>query len=324
MADLTPVFKQLRAYKQSRLLAVALHQGVLLNFANGDLSVQEVAQSSGLDVVWLKPVLGVLVDHDLLSFDSDRYSLTDLGRAVNADNALNAFAGYHFHCYSAWASLPDSLEFGSGCSYHSTAERDPDFCDSYIKSLDEIAQHNLGYLLDYCQPHLKGHVLDVGCGPATLTRSLLAQNPQVKADALDLPPISIAAEKCYGQNSELNWMPGDLWTWQPDLAYNSLFCSHLIEYAGEQKILPLLQRLKGFVEPGGTMLFVLFVRTEQSDPDLDLFEISTGLNGEQMGHVPTVREFTDVLKEAQIELIECKQLPQGPSYREALFHCQLS
>ncbi len=324
MTDLDPVFAQLRAYKQSRLLAVALHQGILRNFAKEDLSVQDVAQTTGLNIHWLRPILGVLVDHGLLSSNSAFYSLTALGRAVNNDRALNAFAGYHFHCYSAWNSLPSTIEAGNGGSYHKTAEQDPDFCNSYISSLDEIARYNLDYLQQYCQPLLSGKILDVGCGPATLIRSLLTCNPLLQADALDLPPISAAAEKLYGRDTGINWVVGDLWTWQSEQVYDFLFCSHLLEYAGEEKLLPLLQRLKTFLAPGGTMFFVLFVRSEENDPDLDLFEISTGLNGEQMGHVPSIQEFQEVLKQAQLELIEFKHLPQGPSYREAIFQCQLS
>ncbi len=324
MTDLAPVFKQLRAYKQSRLLAVALHQGVLQKFSAEGLSVEKIARSAGWDVKWLRPILGVLVDQGLLSQSAGLYKLTDLGHAVNVDNALNAFAGYHSHCYSAWSSLPDSLESGAGNGYHAKAERDPDFCNSYLKSLDEIAQHNLDFLQSYCQPLLSGSLLDVGCGPATLLRSLTQNDTMMCADALDLPPINAAAESLYGHVAGLRWLAGDLWTWQPEKAYDALLCSHLLEYAGEEKIVPMLERLKGFVSPGGTMLLTVFVRSDEVDPDLDLFEISTGLNGEQMGHVPSIQEFQEVLKQTQLELIECKHLPQGPSYREAIFYCQLS
>jgi len=314
------LFNELRAYKRSRALAVAFTSG-LVDAVREHASTARIAAACGLPEDWACSLLAFLADLSVVERSGGRWILTSMGKAADADESLRAFAGYHLHCYEAWQALPECARRATGGGFHRRAMADPEFARSYILSMEAIARRALPFLEKEC--HLNGDVLDVGAGPSTFCRHL-ASSGRCRVTALDLPPMVEAAKKSFDYPAGFSWVGVDFREYVAEKKFDGVFCSHLLEYASVSEMPSWLTRLHTFVRPGGTTAFLVFLRKDGSpvSPDLDLFELSTGVNGDQLGHVCTPEEFEKVLHDAGATEIEFKPLPAGPSYAEFLVTCK--
>jgi SAM-dependent methyltransferase len=315
------LFDELRAYKRSRALAVALTVGLLDAIGNDSLSASRIASACGLGEDWTCSLMAILADLDLVERHKEDWTLTERGKGAVVDQTLRTFAGYHLHCYEAWQALPERCHGTSTTSgFHRRAMQNPEFVRSYLQSMEAIAQRNLPFLQRECS--LSGTVLDVGAGPSTFCR-YLASSGQCSVTGLDLPPMVAVAKDLFDYPISFRWVAADFRDYEPGTTFDTVFCSHLLEYASASDLPDWLARLRGFLRPGGTAAFLIFLRGAGSatNPDLDLFELSTGLNGERLGHICTSDEFRAVLRNVGATEIACKALPEGPSYSECLFTC---
>jgi len=317
------LFDGLRAYKRSRALAVALSAGVLDAVHEGNETAGDIAARCKMREDWACRLLGVLADLGVVQRAADLWKLTDLGEEAVADEALRAFSGYHLHCYEAWLELPERCNGRAEIQgFHRRAANNGGFVQSYLRSMDTIARRNLPFLKQHCQ--LGGRVLDVGAGPSTFCRYLV-EDGGYHATALDLPPIIKEARKLYGCPQGFEWIGGDFREYAPPQQYDAVFCSHLIEYASQPEVPGWLSRMTGFIRPGGTAAILTFLRNEGTTEtaQLNLFELSTGVNGENLGHICTPGELEDALRAAGATDVACTPLPEGPSYSEYLVTCTL-
>ena len=314
------LFDELRAYKRSRALAVAFSTG-LVDAVGGGQTPGAIAATCGMTEDWASSLLAVLADLEMVERVGDTWKQTSKGRDAAADEALRAFAGYHLHCYEAWQSLPDRCRGSvTGPGFHRRAAQSPEFVRSYLLSMDAIARYSLPFLKKQCR--LSGTVLDVGAGPSTFCR-YLANGGSCQVTALDLPLIVEEARGLFGCPADVRWVASDFREYVPTQRFDALFCSHLLEYASAAELPRWLTRMGGFLRPGGTGAFLTFLRGTESEriEHLDLFELSTGVNGERLGHVCTPDELRGALRIAGASEIVCRPLPEGPSYSEYLVTC---
>jgi len=318
------LFDEIRAYKRSRALAVALSVGVLDAVHEGNEKTGDVAARCRMREDWASSLLRVLADLGVVERASDSWKLTRVGEEAVADEALRAFSGYHFHCYEAWLDLPRRCGGTvDGPGFHRRAASDSEFARTYLRSMDAMARRSLAFLKQHCR--LNGKVLDVGAGPSTFCR-YLAESRGCRVTALDLSPVVAEARKLYGCPPGFEWVGGDFREYSPPQRYDAVFCSHLIEYASQPELPAWLSSMIGFIRPGGTAAFLTFLRNEEV-PDtsqLDLFELSTGVNGENLGHICTPGELEDALTAAGATDVACTAIPEGPSYSEYLVTCTLA
>ena len=315
------LFDELRAYKRSRALAVAFTTGLVDAVGSGEHAAGDIAAACGVPEDWASSLLTVLADLDVVEWAGDRWTLTSTGKVAVADQALRAFAGYHLHCYEAWLDLPDRCGGNAVDSgFHRRAAQNPEFVRSYLVSMDAIAQRSLPTLKKECR--LSGSVLDVGAGPSTFCRHL-AFAGSCHVTALDLPPLVEQAKGLFEYPACFEWVAADFREYMPEREFDALFCSHLLEYASAAELPVWLSQMRGFLRPGGTAVFLTFLREANSEGSagLDLFELSTGVNGERLGHVCTSDEFQAALQSAGLAEISCKALSKGPSYPEYLVTC---
>lgn len=315
------LFGELRAYKRSRAFAVALSTGLLDAVSSVGLPVASIAAACLMPEDWTYSLLLILADLGLVERREDMWMLTAKGKEAASNQALRAFAGYHLHCYESWLSLPDRCRgIAAGTGFHQQAARNPAFVRAYLLSMDAIAQRSLPFLKKECR--LTGTVLDVGAGPATFCRHL-ASSGRCRVTALDHPQMIEIAKDLFTRPASFEWLAADFRDYAPPRKFDSLFCSHLLEYASPPGLADWLGQMREFLRPGGTAAFLTFLRQAGSDAsgDLNLFELSTGLNGERLGHICTADEFKAALQHAGAAGISCNALPEGPSYSEYLVTC---
>jgi len=323
MSGLTVLYDELRAYKRSRVLAFAVRSGILRSLELEPQTSTSVANRVGYEGTWIQPVLNLLVELQLAECDNDQYRLTADGATAKCDTTLDAFAGYHLHCFEAWLALPDVVSMKTGGGFHRQRIQNSYFCRSYLKSMDVIAQSNLDFLKGECREHLLGRVLDLGAGPATLCRGL-AEDGQLDVTAVDLTSVVETARSLYGETEYFHWVPGDFPAWTPESPFDAVFCSHLLEYCSADRLDTWLKRVCEYLQPGGKAVFVTFLRSDdgQLQVELDMFELSTGVNGDSLGRCHTEQELSDALHRAGFVETRSRPFPTGPSYNEHLIVCE--
>lgn len=319
--DLKNVFEDLRAYKRSRILAVAIELGLLDALRNGDASVEQVAVASGVTPDWAWSLLVALAGLGLVSRRDGCWRLTASGIAAHDDQTVRAFAEYHVHCYEAWLDLPRRCRSEKGSpGFHRQRIVVPEFAEAYVRAMEAMASPSLAFLLKECC--LSGSILDIGAGPSTFCRHL-ANTGTCRTTGVDFPPIVEAAKKLFHYPKNYIWVASDIQEYAAPESFNAVFCSHILEYCPAGELQRWLEKFRRFLRPNGKAAFVVFLvePAQNRSVALDLFELSTGVNGDRLGHICTKEEFQLRLTQAGATGIQCCALPAGASYSEYLVTC---
>ncbi|MBC2714961.1 MAG: class I SAM-dependent methyltransferase [Desulfobacteraceae bacterium] len=326
MNALEELYNEIRAYKRSRIIATAIHLGILSALKSQEKAVSLDLLSSELSLArdWLSAVLTILSQYGLVTSNYGLYSLTESGMTAESDRTLKAFAGYHFHCFESWMHLPEAMKSGKSINFHRQKIKDKDFCKSYLMSMKAISEPYLDFLEHECGSYLKGQILDIGAGPSCFCRRLARQDKNINIIALDYDEIVLSAREIFGETENFRWTAGDFLKWETSSEFDAAYCGHLLEYSSKQKLPVWLRKIRSFIKNGGYLVIVIFLRDDDNGaPEgIDLFEISTGLNGTNLGYIMTRKEIMTSLQMSGFKDITIKTLPEGPSYSEYLVMCQ--
>jgi tellurite methyltransferase len=102
-------------------------------------------------------------------------------------------------------------------------------------------------------PHLRGRVLDLGCGLGNLAVAAARQGAQVLA--LDASPAAIdfLGERARKEGLQIDSRCADLGAYAPDARYDCVVCIGLLMFLPCEMAHALLARAMAAVAPGGTM-----------------------------------------------------------------------
>jgi trans-aconitate 2-methyltransferase len=96
-------------------------------------------------------------------------------------------------------------------------------------------------------------VVDLGCGPGTLTRTLADRWPRARVLGLDSSPEMVQRAIAEGTFAGLDFAVGDLREWQPDEPVDVLLSNATLQWVPDH--LSLLPRLLETLRPGGWLAF---------------------------------------------------------------------
>jgi trans-aconitate 2-methyltransferase len=95
-------------------------------------------------------------------------------------------------------------------------------------------------------------VVDLGCGTGELTRRLCERWPEAEVMGVDSSAEMLAvAERAAGNGHGLRFEKTDLATWAPDAPVDVVFSNAALHWVEDHG--PLVERLAGFLAPGGTL-----------------------------------------------------------------------
>lgn len=96
-------------------------------------------------------------------------------------------------------------------------------------------------------------VVDLGCGPGNLTRSLVHRWPHAEVEGVDSSPEMVARAEADGATARLRFTVADLREWEPAREVDVLTCNATLQWVPGH--LDLLPRLVSLVRPGGWFAF---------------------------------------------------------------------
>jgi SAM-dependent methyltransferase len=318
--------EELRAYMRPHVLAVAVELGLLDAMSAGPATTRELERACGIEGHFLANFLGVLRSYGLVepADDDATFRPTPLGSEAASHPVFRSFAGYHAFNFEGWCQLRETCQSPEprGGRFHWRRSEEPRFRQNYLRSMEVIAQNSLPFIRR--EFHRLAHkefgrveglrVLDLGAGPATFTRTLSADGASVTA--IDLPPMVEDARRLFGEPSGFSWHPGDFRTVAVAPLFDVVFCSHVLEYYDIEAV---IERVTSWLAPRALLVGVMFLRAgdPKLDAGLDLFEISTWLNGEERGRIVTVADISACLQ-ARFHRVEVQPIPSNVSYSEFL------
>jgi len=90
-------------------------------------------------------------------------------------------------------------------------------------------------------------IVDLGCGPGTLTRLLRARWPTARITGLDAAPEMLAQARGDG----IEWVRADIATWRPPAPVDLLVANAALHWLDDHRT--LMPRLFGHLAPGGVL-----------------------------------------------------------------------
>jgi trans-aconitate 2-methyltransferase len=97
------------------------------------------------------------------------------------------------------------------------------------------------------------YVVDLGCGPGPLTRSLLDQWPSAQILGVDSSPDMVDAAAAHVVAGQLEFVVGDIASWQPDRPVDVLIANAALHWVpGHVKLIPAFA---DWLTPGGAVAF---------------------------------------------------------------------
>ena len=97
------------------------------------------------------------------------------------------------------------------------------------------------------------YVVDLGCGPGPLTRSLLQRWPDAEILGVDSSPDMIDAAQEHAVAGKLNFVVGDIGTWKPDRPVDVVVANAALHWVPGH--LDLIAEFAGWLTPGGALAF---------------------------------------------------------------------
>jgi trans-aconitate 2-methyltransferase len=119
----------------------------------------------------------------------------------------------------------------------------------YLRFWDQRRRPALDLIARLDPPEPPGLILDLGCGPGSITVLLAERWPEAEIIGVDSSPVMLADAR--RDHPGITWVDGDLTTYSPDRAPDLLFTNAALHWVSDHE--RLLPRLLGLVALGGTM-----------------------------------------------------------------------
>ncbi len=120
-------------------------------------------------------------------------------------------------------------------------------------------------------PHMRGKVLDLGCGLGNLALAAAAQGAHVTAYDACENAVDDLAERALASGLDVWVRAVDLKRWRPDETYDVVNCIGLLMFFGREDALAGLEAVRDAVRPGGVAVVNTLVAgttfTAMFDPD---------------------------------------------------------
>jgi trans-aconitate 2-methyltransferase len=97
------------------------------------------------------------------------------------------------------------------------------------------------------------YVVDAGCGPGTLTRTLAQRWPAARIVGFDSSPEMIASAADHAGDGKVEFALADVLEWTPERPVDVVVCNAVLHWVPNH--LPVIATMAGWLAPGGAFAF---------------------------------------------------------------------
>lgn len=256
-------------------------------------------------------LLRVLETLGVVAREGERYTLTLMGRALQAGSYRNLSDEY-------WAHLPDLLRTGEPFKRMD----DPAAREAQYAAQAAALGWMLGPAAEAAATVLEAEgrrrlaILDVGAGSAVWSLALASRAPETRIVAVDWPAvlrIAAAAAEAKGLRDRLKLLPGDYHAVAlPPASFDLALAGNVTHLETPEGNAALFRRLHATLKPGGEVAILdVFPGQPEGDLNRTLYELGLALRTGH-GRVYTPEELTAFLEAAGFCKTRSVPLPVPP------------
>ncbi len=259
----SPVLELIEAFRRSKTMFAAVALGVFDRLAGGPRTAAALAQGEHPDA--LERLLDACVGLGLLRKRGLEYENTEAADAYLRRSSPWTLAGYVLYSNDAlfrlWAHLEDAVREG-GHRWRQVFGEQSDLFGHFYRTEQAqrdflLGMHGVGLL---SSPAVVAafdltpftHLVDLGGATGHLAAAARQRYPHLRATVLDLPAV-VAFARRSGLAQGVEWTAGDFF--RDPLPEADLFAlGRILHDWSEEKIRPLLEKIRERLPPGGGVL----------------------------------------------------------------------
>lgn len=247
---------------EARLVQTALELGVFDALATAALTAKEVADDLKLHPNATELLLNALTSLQLLSKNSEIFSLAEVAEKYLARNSAQYVGGmirFDSSLWNCWEKLPEAIRSGKPVRRPNMYQDDPNETEIFINAMDSLVKARgdteaLASALDW-----NGVVtlLDVGSGPATYPIELCKRFPNLSATVFDLPGTLKITERYVNEADlakRIKLIAGDYRSDPIPGNYDVIFLSNIIHGENDANNAELIAKLARSLTASGRIV----------------------------------------------------------------------
>ncbi|TBR17225.1 methyltransferase domain-containing protein, partial [bacterium] len=301
------IVETIMGYRKAKVLMVAAQLDCFTRLERPATAAQ-AARALRVDGRGAEILLDALVAMRLLDKAGGVYRNTALSREFlvrGRPRFMGENLRYQELIWDAWSDLEGAVRRGRpGRPLGHWLRREKGFVRDYIRGMDNIARAPARQIAGLLDLRAARSLLDVGGGPGTYARTLLRQNPRLKAAILDLPGTLRVAREFAAREPDLAdrlvLRPGDYKKASfGTAAHDAVLMSHITHDEGPDVNRLLFRKAFRALRPGGTLVVHDFMVSDDRASPLfgALFSVHM-LAYTARGRTYTAREYKEWLREA--------------------------
>lgn len=234
-------------------------------------------------------------------FKNTKFSTTYL--SSNSHLYLGHIILHHKFLTKYWVRLDAALKdsFSLKSSPHIFRGKDK---ENFLMGMFNIGRFTARKIASKVSLRGRKKLLDLGSGPGTYSIYFCLKNPQLSAEALDLPGTEKYFKelvKRFNLEKRITFIPGDYFKTNLSSQYDVVFISHIIHSLSERMAFKLIKRATSFLKKDGLFILHDFILDDQKNKPLfcALFSLNMFL-ATKSGHSYSQSEIKNLLKKAGI------------------------
>ncbi|GJQ14909.1 hypothetical protein GpartN1_g6700.t1 [Galdieria partita] len=309
--QLQQINRIIHGYTTSRTLMTAIQLSIFTHIAQGNHSVEQVAQAADASPRAVNKLLDALVGMEFLKKDKpNHYELLPCSARFLVKSSPEYVGAMHENDdhWIAWSNLNKVVKTGQPCMTVDQEKKAEEFFPHLVRSLHQMS---LGRANRLAEKLLEGkqdvalEVIDIACGSGVWSIPLAEKCSNVRVTAQDFPKV-LELTKSYAQHhgvdQQFNYLPGDLKT--VDLGqqkYDIAILGNIVHSEGEKSSKILFQKLAKALKPQGRVVVIdMFPNNDRTGPAYPLIFALNMLVNTTQGDTFTFEEYRQWFIEANI------------------------
>ncbi len=309
------------AYWQSATLIAAIELR-LFDHLDQPAEAKSIALLIEANVESLTHLLDALVSIDLLSKDHNVYSIQPSAKPYltrSSPTSLLDALSYNADLYKQWTQLAAIIKSGQPIARKPLQlGADPSLTRRFVAAMESKARAFLPSIVPHLNLNGQQTLLDVGCGPGTISRYFAQQKPKLDITLLDLPDIlKITCEywNLPDLQNRVNYLPANYRTDSIEQQFEAIIYAGALHQETESSASALISKLHRSLSPGGKLFIIdLMLDDNRSSPGFSaLFQLNMLLI-QPGARVFSQSQVRNMLLENGMEVVETSQ-PESSPYR---------
>lgn len=297
----------------SQMIAAVIKLGIPDLMQDKSMTVEELANSTGVDSQSLFRTLRALSTVDIVSQSKDgNFSLTEIGQYLRRDVEGSMASMAVMTCddshWLPWAKADQSLATGQpvakevlGASFWDYLNQNPSEQDNFNRAMTDTS-YGISKIISKSFDFGKFKTLvDIGGGQGVFLTSILEAYPKLKGILFDLPSVIDEAKLSAEMTERVSCVKGSFLDTAPGGA-DLYVLKHIIHDWDDHNCVNILKNIRSVMNPDGSVLIFEMLISQNSS----LFATWLDLNMMVLlgGKERTKEEFSDLFSKSGFELKE--------------------